>query len=243
MRNTRSKLLVTVAMAALIGGTTLAMAQTAAPEGQPSKTAPQSQGAPHPAPGAPQQHPAQGAPPHPGSAATTPAQPGAGGAAPHPGSAATTPAQPGAGGTAPRPSAQTTPSTGAGTGAAPQGQAQTSPGQGRPEQHGAPTGTEPGRAAGTQPPAGGAAAVQLTPDQRTRIKGIVTREHDAPRVDHPEFRVGVGVMVPRSVHVAVLPEEFVTVVPQYRGFQYVIVGDEILIIDPRTMEIVAVLPA
>jgi hypothetical protein len=32
-------------------------------------------------------------------------------------------------------------------------------------------------------------------------------------------------------------------VPEYRGFEYVVVGDQLLIIDPNTLEIVAILPA
>jgi hypothetical protein len=41
----------------------------------------------------------------------------------------------------------------------------------------------------------------------------------------------------------VLPAEVVTIVPEYRGFNYVVVGDQLLIIDPNTLEIVAILPA
>ncbi len=33
------------------------------------------------------------------------------------------------------------------------------------------------------------------------------------------------------------------IVPQYRGYDYIIVGDEIVIIEPRTMRIVAIIPA
>ena len=57
------------------------------------------------------------------------------------------------------------------------------------------------------------------------------------------FSVSVGAKVPRDVHVAVLPPEVVTIVPEYRGFEYVMVGDQLLIIDPDTLEIVAILPA
>jgi hypothetical protein len=32
-------------------------------------------------------------------------------------------------------------------------------------------------------------------------------------------------------------------VPEYRGFDYVLVGDQLLIIDPHTLEIVYILPA
>jgi hypothetical protein len=31
--------------------------------------------------------------------------------------------------------------------------------------------------------------------------------------------------------------------PQYRGYEYILVGDEILIVDPRTLRIVAVIAA
>jgi len=49
--------------------------------------------------------------------------------------------------------------------------------------------------------------------------------------------------VPRTVHVVDLPSDVVEIVPQYRGFKYILVRDEILIIDPDTFEIVAVIPA
>jgi uncharacterized protein Smg (DUF494 family) len=45
------------------------------------------------------------------------------------------------------------------------------------------------------------------------------------------------------VHFVVLPEEIVRIVPQCRGFDYFLVEDEIVIVDPRTLEIVAIIPA
>lgn len=56
------------------------------------------------------------------------------------------------------------------------------------------------------------------------------------------FSVNIGVAVPRTVHVEVLPTDIVEIVPEYRGFDYVIVGNQLLIIDPNTMLIVEVLP-
>jgi hypothetical protein len=87
-----------------------------------------------------------------------------------------------------------------------------------------------------------AKSVHLSSDQRDRVKTIVTRNRSA-RVDRVDFDVRVGVRVPHTVHIVTLPEEIVRIVPQYRGFDYVIVRNEILIIDPDTYEIVAVLPA
>ena len=91
--------------------------------------------------------------------------------------------------------------------------------------------------------ASGGANVQLTQDQRTKIKDVVVRDRNVARADNVNFNIRVGVAVPRTVHVAVLPPEVVTIVPEYRGFEYVLVGDQLLIIDPNTLEIVAILPA
>jgi hypothetical protein len=57
------------------------------------------------------------------------------------------------------------------------------------------------------------------------------------------FNIAIGVAVPRNVHVEVLPEDVVEIVPQYEGFEYVMVGDQILIIDPDSLEIVAIIQA
>jgi len=86
-------------------------------------------------------------------------------------------------------------------------------------------------------------SVQLSQDQRTRIQAVIGKEH-APRFSGTEhFDISVGARVPRDVHVAVLPEDIVSIVPEYRGFDYILVGDSILIVDPVTLEIVAVIPA
>ena len=86
-------------------------------------------------------------------------------------------------------------------------------------------------------------SVQLSEDQRSQIKTIVGRGN-APRFSgNVDFDVRVGTKVPRSVHFVALPEDIVRIVPEYRGYDYVLVRDEILIIDPGTLEIVAVIPA
>jgi hypothetical protein len=95
---------------------------------------------------------------------------------------------------------------------------------------------------GTSGRAGGA-SVQLSQDQRTKIKDVIVRDRNVTRVNSANFAVSVGTRVPRDVHVSVLPPEVVTIVPEYRGFEYVLVGDQLLIIDPNTLEIVAILPA
>jgi hypothetical protein len=56
--------------------------------------------------------------------------------------------------------------------------------------------------------------------------------------------VSVGSRVPREgVSLHPLPSEVVTIYPQWRGYEFIRVHDQILVIDPNTYEIVAVLEA
>jgi Protein of unknown function (DUF1236) len=87
------------------------------------------------------------------------------------------------------------------------------------------------------------ASVQLSEDQRSQIKTIIGREHGPRLGSKDNFDVTVGTRIPRNVHVVVLPEEIVRIVPEYRGYEYFLVGDEIVIVDPRTLEIVAIISA
>jgi hypothetical protein len=86
------------------------------------------------------------------------------------------------------------------------------------------------------------ASVQLSRDQRTKIQGIIGHSSRARVESNVHVNVTVGAVVPRDIHVEVLPEDVIQIVPQYEGFDYIIVGDNILIIDPNTMEIVDVVP-
>ena len=62
------------------------------------------------------------------------------------------------------------------------------------------------------------------------------------RVTNVNFSVTIGTRVPRSVRLAPLPVTVIEIVPEYRSYHYVVVRDDIVIIDPGTYEIVYVLP-
>jgi hypothetical protein len=84
---------------------------------------------------------------------------------------------------------------------------------------------------------------EITTEQRTVIRNTIVKSNNAPRVNNVNFNISVGTVIPRSTRVAVLPPRVVEVYPQWRGYRYVIVGDEIIIIDPNTLRIVFVLAA
>jgi len=86
------------------------------------------------------------------------------------------------------------------------------------------------------------AGARLSTEQRTRITSVIREQHVAP-VNNVNFAVSVGTRVPRDVGFHPLPQEIVTIYPEWRGYEYFLVRDEIVVVDPRTLEIVAVLPA
>jgi Protein of unknown function (DUF1236) len=89
-------------------------------------------------------------------------------------------------------------------------------------------------------------SVQLSSEQRTRIHDVFVRDRDRFnrfRVSRVEFDLRPGVRVPRSFHLFTIPSELVEVVPAYSGYLFFYYEDEIVIVDPVTWEIVAVIPA
>jgi Protein of unknown function (DUF1236) len=100
--------------------------------------------------------------------------------------------------------------------------------------------TKPGndRAQTTTGQAG--AGAKISTEQRTKITTVIRNEHVAP-VTNVNFNISVGTRIPRDVSYHVLPAEVVTIYPEWRGYNYVLVRDQIIVIDPQTFEIVAVL--
>jgi hypothetical protein len=80
----------------------------------------------------------------------------------------------------------------------------------------------------------------LSADQRTRLHRVITGG-DIRRIDNADFALSVGTRVPNTVTFYDLPETIVDIVPEYRGDEYIVVGDQLVIIDPETLEILAVL--
>ena len=60
---------------------------------------------------------------------------------------------------------------------------------------------------------------------------------------HLNVSIRVGTRVPKNVHFYRLPQEVFVIYPEWRGYDYILVGDQIIVLDPRTHEIVAILDA
>lgn len=79
------------------------------------------------------------------------------------------------------------------------------------------------------------------------VQGSQIREdiisNKSARVGRVGFALNVGTVVPRNMRFATLPPRVVKLMPRYRGFKYIVVKDKIVVVDPRTYRIVAVIRA
>jgi hypothetical protein len=90
---------------------------------------------------------------------------------------------------------------------------------------------------------GASTGVNLSSQQRTQIRQVVLRNHSIPHVNNVDVSINVGVVLPRTVELIDVPEDVVTIYPRFRRHKIVIIHDQVVIVEPSTFKIVAVLPA
>ena len=88
----------------------------------------------------------------------------------------------------------------------------------------------------------GKSHVSLNSDQRTRVQSAFKSHLGSAKVD-VNIEPRIGVAVPRNVTLFDIPEDVVVIVPDWRRYKYVLIGDEICIVDVDTYEIVDVVAA
>jgi hypothetical protein len=84
------------------------------------------------------------------------------------------------------------------------------------------------------------AGAKLSSDQRTKISTVIKQQNIQPATNI-NFSVSVGTRVPRTVGFHPLPTEIISIYPDWRGYEMFLVGDQLVVVNPRTLEIVAVL--
>ena len=80
---------------------------------------------------------------------------------------------------------------------------------------------------------GHAAAVQIEPQYRTRIKSYVTEHHLRPVTT--KEKIIVGATVPSDVELEAVPADWGPSLTQYR---YIYSGDRVMLVDPGTRTVV-----
>jgi hypothetical protein len=85
----------------------------------------------------------------------------------------------------------------------------------------------------------GSTSASLTDQQRSSISASISQSNVQP-LRNVNFSVSVGTAIPSSVRFYPVTPAIIAVYPQYRGYSYVVVEEEIIIIEPRTRKIVQV---
>ncbi|MEA2831734.1 MAG: hypothetical protein QOF22_2482 [Bradyrhizobium sp.] len=84
-------------------------------------------------------------------------------------------------------------------------------------------------------------SANLNENQRTRVSESIARLNVAP-LNNVNFALSVGTVVPRDVRFQALPTDIVEAMPQYRGYDFFVAHDDIVIVEPSSYKIVDVLP-
>jgi hypothetical protein len=77
--------------------------------------------------------------------------------------------------------------------------------------------------------------VTIRQENRTRIHDIIIQERSAPRVDHVDFSVAVGTVVPKSVRLVTVPRTIIEIQPVWRGYEYFLIDDLSVVVNPRSI--------
>jgi hypothetical protein len=109
------------------------------------------------------------------------------------------------------------------------------------EERGGQSAGEQRGARGAESRGGRTRVAEISPKQKTVIRQKFSGggHHRISRSD-VNFNIAVGTAIPGSVAVYPLPADLIEVVPWFRGYDYILVGDTLLIVDPGSRAIVAV---
>ena len=81
--------------------------------------------------------------------------------------------------------------------------------------------------------------VELSPAQRTTIYRSVTRERVRSAPGGVDVRLGAR--VPEAVELEEIPSAVVADVPTVRRYRYMVINNEVVLVDPATSEIVEII--
>lgn len=95
-------------------------------------------------------------------------------------------------------------------------------------------------AAQDSPPAG-TPNLHLTTAQRQTIYQSVTSQKDKASSAPDTFRAAVGADVPDSVKLSPMPKTIVDLVPQTKDYEFGLVSNQVLIVDPKSRRVVEVI--
>ena len=97
-----------------------------------------------------------------------------------------------------------------------------------------------GKNAKGDPAKAGGKDVRVSSEQRSKMRATIRDTH-VESIHNVNFAINVGTVVPARYHFYPLPPAIIEYVPEYRGYDYILVDDQIIILEPGTHRIVLII--
>ena len=81
--------------------------------------------------------------------------------------------------------------------------------------------------------------IKIAPDRATRVRDTLFRTGE--RSEDIDVTINIGTPLPERARPRPLPTTIIEIAPEYRGYDYVIVRDEIVIVEPSSRKVVEVI--
>jgi hypothetical protein len=85
--------------------------------------------------------------------------------------------------------------------------------------------------------------LQLNAEQHQKVRDVIAHQPDAPKIQKAPFEMMIGTAVPKEVQLKDIPPEITQAMNGFWGDQYLLVQDELVIVDQHTRRVVAIVPA
>lgn len=82
--------------------------------------------------------------------------------------------------------------------------------------------------------------LKLSPDQKHTIYLSISNQQQKETAPL-DFRAAVGAAVPASVNLQPLPKTIVDLIPQTKDYQYAMVANQVLLVEPKSKQVVEVI--
>lgn len=102
----------------------------------------------------------------------------------------------------------------------------------------------PRDAAGQQQPGSSTtASTTINEQQRTEVRERLSRERTAMsrETQNLNIQLNIGAQLPPRVRPRPLPPDIVRIMPRYRGYEFTVINDEIVVLEPRTRRVVEII--
>jgi hypothetical protein len=88
------------------------------------------------------------------------------------------------------------------------------------------------------------APLRLTPAERTAIRDAVRQDNSKPNPNPntaPKTPVSVGVQLPASIALRILPDAALAQAPAAKTVQYTVIDNQVVLVDPTNMRVVDII--